>query len=533
MIWSLEIAKRSLQAQMMAINVTSHNIANVNTPGYSRQEAVLRTTLPYSVVSWLGANYPGQVGTGVEVSSIRRLRNEFVDLTYRNMNSKYAYYASKDQIYGILESSINELSGTGLQKALSNFFEAWQAGSLNPEDPTVRQMIVQQSQNLLDAFKYVQQQLVSTRHDADFQVAALVGKINDIGYQISQLNQQISLALSQKQQPNDLMDQRDKLLDELSQYVNVDKVDLPSGSVSVFIKGLSFVDDREVHYIKAIDNDKISAVGDTYEYVEGDRTYAVLPGLLSDGKWNGTISLGTADPFNGHVATLWISMGDTLVPLDGAHLNSGKLAGLVEMRDNILTYGSDPGTGLLMRTNEMAKFFFSKINAILRQGKDLLGNTYVSDFFYVDADVSRVIANLNLDQAVVNDPRKVPLGKTGAAGDGSLALLIAQQQNTALDAGDAAQGVPDYLKGQSLPQAWRTLVSQWAADIGRNRDLTQSTGNVMKELELLRSSESGVSLDEEAMNLIRFQKAYAMTARIVTVVDEMLDRIINMGIVGR
>jgi len=538
MIWSLEIAKRSLQAQMLALDVTSHNIANVNTPGYSRQEAVFRPTQPYGIVSWLGSINPGQVGTGVQISNIRRLRNDFVDMNYRNVTSEGSYYSAKDQIYGILESSINEIKDSGLQKALISFFDAWHEGSVSPEDPTVRRIIVGQSQNLIDAFKYVQNQLVSTRSDVDFQLVNSVARINDIGKEVAKLNEQISLSVSEGQQPNDLLDQRDSLLDELSQYVNIQKVVLPTGSVSVFIGGLSFVDDRKVNEIKAIDNDRITNTGGNYEYTEGLSTYNVLPGLIVDGKWNGNVTLGAEDVYNGHVATLWITMGNSIVPLDERHLTSGKLKGLVEMRDDVIAYGDEPGRGLLAKINEMAYYFFSKVNLMLKEGKDIEGNPYSSDFFAWNSLVPshNIIPAVTLDPAVVSDPTKLPLGITGLPGDGSLALLIAQEQNNALETVPEVLNstqwnptLPGFLKGQSVSQSWRTLIAEWSSDISRNRAFMEGTNNVKNELMLLRTSESGVNLDEEAVNLIRFQKGYAMAARIVSVVDGMLDLIINMG----
>lgn len=549
MIWSLEIAKRSLQAQMLALDVTSHNIANANTTGYSRQEAVFSPTQPYGVVSWLGTTYPGQVGTGVQISSIRRLRNEFVDANYRNVNSEDSYYGAKDQIYSILESSINELKDTGLEKAFSDFFDAWQEGSVSPEDPTVRRIIVEQSQNLIDSFKYVQTQLTSARQEADFQISNSVERINDIGKEIAKLNEQISLSLNQGQQPNDMLDQRDNLLDELSQYVNTQKVQLSDGSISVFINGLSFIDDRVVNELKAIDNDQVKDDGSgNYSYFDGSRTYSVLPGLITDGKWNGNIKLGEEDQYNGHVSTLWMSMGDKLVPLDDRHLNSGKLKGLVETRDDVIAYGADPGKGLLDKVNQTAFFLFSKVNTILQQGSYNSGGTVGSyagrTFFTFDPSVpSNVISSVTLDSAVVNDPNQLPLGVSGESGDGSLSLLIAQEQDSALETTPNAPNgavpwpptdplfpaIPQFLKGQSAQQSWRTMVAEWSSDISKNKAFLTGTESVKNDLSLLRSSESGVNLDEEVVNMIRFQKGYMMSSRIVTIVDSMLDAIINMG----
>jgi len=264
----------------------------------------------------------------------------------------------------------------------------------------------------------------------------------------------------------------------------------------------------------------------------------VLPGLIVDGKWNGNVTLGAEDVYNGHVATLWITMGNSIVPLDERHLTSGKLKGLVEMRDDVIAYGDEPGRGLLAKINEMAYYFFSKVNLMLKEGKDIEGNPYSSDFFAWNSLVPshNIIPAVTLDPAVVSDPTKLPLGITGLPGDGSLALLIAQEQNNALETVPEVLNstqwnptLPGFLKGQSVSQSWRTLIAEWSSDISRNRAFMEGTNNVKNELMLLRTSESGVNLDEEAVNLIRFQKGYAMAARIVSVVDGMLDLIINMG----
>lgn len=218
---TLNIGTSGMSSQQKAIDVTSHNIANANTDGYTRERAVIESKTPYDMPSVNNAIGGGQVGTGAEVTAIQRVRDDFVDYQVRNETSTKGTYETRDNYLSQVEGIFNEPSDTGISSLMGKFFDAWQDLSKQPQDSETRTVVAQQSSALAAALNHSYNQLQSLKADSQSFLKDQVVQINDYLDQIDKLNQQIMSVKITGSEPNDLMDKRDSLLDKLSEDFNI------------------------------------------------------------------------------------------------------------------------------------------------------------------------------------------------------------------------------------------------------------------------------------------------------------------------
>lgn len=221
------IAKRGLNVQQGAINTTSHNIANANTVGYSRQRAVAETTTPFGGMSRFDTTGVGQVGTGAEITSIQRIRDHFIDYQVRNESGTSGYYTQQSQTLSKVEDILGEPSDKGIQELMNQFYNSFQEVSKSPNKSDVKTVAIQKASSLADALNYAYNQLQKTCEDSQKLLKTNVTDVNSYLNQINELNKQIRGISAVGQTPNDLMDKRDNLLDELSHKFGI-KVDRDS-----------------------------------------------------------------------------------------------------------------------------------------------------------------------------------------------------------------------------------------------------------------------------------------------------------------
>jgi flagellar hook-associated protein 1 FlgK len=221
----LQTALSGLIASQEAIDTTGHNITNANTPGYSRQTAVLQTNdpLPIAAMSQItGAG--GQMGTGVNVDTFTRIRNMYLDAQYRTQNAKLGAASSETEELKQAQSAFDEPSESGISSQLSAFWSAWGSLATHPSSEAAREGVVSTGSQLATTLNQLSSQLSTISTQATQQYAAITGptgEVQDDANQVAELNQQIKLAEQAGQQPNDLLDNRDELLDKLSSLANV------------------------------------------------------------------------------------------------------------------------------------------------------------------------------------------------------------------------------------------------------------------------------------------------------------------------
>lgn len=218
---TFNIAKRGMFVQQKAIDVTSHNIANANTEGYSRQRAVIETTRPAYMPSLNNSMGPGQSGTGAQITAIERVRDSFMDFQVRNETSTYGKYEARQTFLSEIESIFNEPSDTGISTLLGKFFDSWQQLSKQAQSSNARTVVVQQSAALADELNHTYKQLEELKKNTYDVMKNTVFDVSNILTQINQLNEQIIGVKVAGNMPNDLMDKRDLLLDKLSSKFNI------------------------------------------------------------------------------------------------------------------------------------------------------------------------------------------------------------------------------------------------------------------------------------------------------------------------
>lgn len=474
--FGLEIARRGLMAGRSAMDVTAHNLANASTEGYTRQEPVFSATDPYTLPNLSQRLLPGQLGTGTEVSKIRRVRDEFLDNQLRAAESEDGFWQARQDALQKVEALFPEPSeDTGLGAVLARFFDSWHELNNDPNDPGLKAAVKEAGEELAVQFRHLYQQLEGIRSSQEDDIILKAKRINEIAEELGGLNKAISLVVANGNQPNDLLDRRDALLDELAGIIDVDVDFQDNGTVAVTIAN--------------------SATSVSLVSQHGDFNHIDLDGGRDD-LFNATddkLTLKILDSSGG-------SAGDLAITDDAAGYKlPGSLAGAESARWGI---ASKDGTGnlnggYLYQLNELAKTIIDKVNSL---------HGVVAFFSGSGA------ADIDLNSSIKNDVNYV---------NGEAALEIAQlrEDSTAMS-------------GVTFEAYYRGLVSGIGADNDGSGHQADTAKAVLDQLKNLRQSVAGVSLDEELTRLTQFQYAYQASARVVTVLDSMLDTIINrMGVI--
>jgi flagellar hook-associated protein 1 FlgK len=238
--FGLQTSLRGLIAQQMALDTTGHNIANVSTAGYSRQKVNLAASPALQVTTMGSTNPTGHLGSGVDVTGYVRVRDQFLDTQYRAQNTALQEQKARADGLDGAELALAEPGDSGINAALDKFWTAWSNLSKSPDDISAKQALVSSGQALTDSIHSVRSQMVAAQADARSQYDSITGPQGDIAQvatELAGLNKSIASFLVNGDSPNDLMDRRDQLLDQLSGYGQISVEPLPSGSLNV-----SFVD---------------------------------------------------------------------------------------------------------------------------------------------------------------------------------------------------------------------------------------------------------------------------------------------------
>ncbi|MED0658200.1 flagellar hook-associated protein FlgK [Anoxybacillus ayderensis] len=506
----LETVRRGMTAQQQALYVTGHNIANANTPGYSRQRVNFEQTPPYPFASKNRPVMPGQMGTGVEGGTVQRMREEFLDVQYRGENMKYGYWNTRAEALYKMEEIMNEPSDEGLAKTLDRFWQSLQDLAVNPSNSGARSVVRQRGMAVAETFHYLSSSLKSIRDDIKNELDVTVKAVNSLARQLNDLNKQISEVEVHGYLPNDLYDERNRLLDELSQYVNVKVTPVPSGGSAL----------------------KIAEGRFTVELV--DRTGSTVIGTLVDGR------LGKVNEFQvtyqDNVAKtgpiVSFSLGDASFSTFERLKENGKVGALLYSYG----YSEDGGTTtkglypeMLRDLNAMAKAFADQFNTVHSNGwsvAEIKNNaTSPSTKPFFTYDLADPAGTLDIAQAIKDSLDNIAASASGQIGDGSNAQALAEVKNGMMNIAGNTTTIQNF---------YESLIGQMAVNAQEAKRLSENSEVLRQSVDERRMAVSSVSLDEEMMNMMKFQHAYNASARMITMIDQMLDKIINnMGIVGR
>ena len=228
----LEVAKKGMQAQQSALYTVGHNISNANTLGYTRQRVNLTQSSAFPSPGFNSPKIPGQLGTGVNVGEIQRVRDSFTDMQYRTENSKLGFWSSKADMLSQMEAVMNEPSDTGLSNVMDQFWSSLQDLAVQPQNDGARRVVRERGISLANTFNYMSNSLQAIQKDYRNEIDSTQNKVNSILRQINSVNKEIGSVEPHGLLPNDLYDQRDRLIDELSSMVNVKVVPRSSGGLA-------------------------------------------------------------------------------------------------------------------------------------------------------------------------------------------------------------------------------------------------------------------------------------------------------------
>ncbi|MGP1532386.1 MAG: flagellar hook-associated protein FlgK, partial [Treponema sp.] len=217
----IELGKRSIMAHTDAITTAGHNISNADTEGYSRQRVQIKEFDPLYMPQLERAERPGMIGQGVDVQSVKRVRDEFLDQRITASQNEESYWATRSKYYTMIESIYNEPDDVSIRSNMDKFWQSWQELSVHPEEQAARQAVVTRGDNLTDSIKAKWDSLMGVGTLLNSDIEATVKQVNDFTRQIAALNTEIIRSEAMGDNPNDLLDRRDLLVDKLSKLINI------------------------------------------------------------------------------------------------------------------------------------------------------------------------------------------------------------------------------------------------------------------------------------------------------------------------
>ncbi|WP_193708265.1 flagellar hook-associated protein FlgK [Alkalibaculum sporogenes] len=509
----MNTATKGLMAQQTALHTTSHNISNANTEGYSRQRVDLKADLAFNFAGI------GQLGTGVKMEAIVRIVDDYANKQIRQESGTLAKFQTKSQVLGQIEIIFNEPSDTGLNFNLGEMFDAWQELSKNPESLTSKSIIVEKSKTLAETLNHMSDQVNNLEDETVGQLEKNAYDFNSIISQIDVLNKQIFNISVKGQVPNDLLDQRDLMLKNLSAITNVDISYDKYGRASIAIGA---------EEVLGVDNQlQMSMISNIEKNPDDTYTISISQGGDSLAP---PITYVTSDISDLSIGQIVLNTKDAVFPADTVFnptITSGQIAGNTEALKEI----DDRRENL----NSLAKTMVDAINTIHRHiGEDETG---IDFFTFKAADVgdTNYAKRIQVNQEIRDDNNKVNVGYDdhSAEGDGSRALAIAGLRNIKIS--DSSSLIYDSLTmtisnqsgGNTIEGAYSDIVTKVGISKQHADNMVANQAVLLDQLEFRRESISGVSISEEVSNLIKFQKSYDANAKVISVLADMLDTLIN------
>lgn len=545
---ALNTAKLGLQTNQTAIEVTGHNISNVQTEGFSRQEVTLEANRPRRA----GLAF---LGTGVRATNVTRDFDQFLFNQILGESSMLGNFDIRNTFFQRLETIVNESSGVSLNNAMSEFYLAFDDLASNPTNLSARTAVLSAAGTLATVFNQLGSSLLQQRMNLDDAVTGQVTEINGMLDEVAKLNQSIIQLENGNTPANDLRDQRDLLVKQLSEKLDVQLIDTNDNNTMLTLSGGSpLVVGTTVFHLSAtanldnrgfkdirVDDGMGGTTNVTAEIQGGEmRGYLDMRDVETLGLINqlDRLAAGLMEQVNavhmqgvgldGSSGNLFFETLTPTVSIGSQNLGTGTVTAINASPSTVtvdkfqiqftgagtfdvfnLTTNQTVATGLAVGgTVNIANGL-----AITTGGVPVAGDT-------VDISISEDAAmNMALSSTVLNDTSKIAAGLSGT-GDGQNALNISNIQNSLVfSSGAFTPGAGT----STFDDFYNSMVSGLGAGSRSSQSILSQQEGVMLQLNSQRESISGVSLDEEMVNLIKFQQAYAASARMITVIEEMFD----------
>ncbi len=581
--FGLNIGTTGLYTYQAALNTTAHNVANAETIGYTRQILQQKAGVPIKV-----NNSYGMVGSGVDATAIVQTRNDYYDLKYRKNNNLLGAYSAKQYAMTEIENYFNEVTVDGFTTSFNQFFTSLQQLSTDSASLTKRTQVTNYAQGLADYFNSMATNLKSVQEECNFEVKNQVDRINSLGQQIASTTKQINVLEASGGTANDLRDQRQLLLDELSSIVNIsyDEHVVGSGtgvtSFTVKIDGQTLVSTNEYNTLKVVprtekinqnDADGLYDItwsnGNTFntnspslsgylksliEVRDGNNNENLRSTQNSGAAGSNTLTLAKTNidaieklniPKQG-VITIGneeYTYSDFSVVYDSTTNTSSYTFTLDKpLTHNVANEEISIGDSIdykgipyyMSQLNQLVRTFAKEFNTLHKSGVDLNGDAG-EDFFNATSRVDPVTgyniafgsyedyydltaANFTVANTIYNNPDKIVTGsevENGVENNDILSKLLALKDDKSM----FKQGTP--------ASFFQTLVAEIGIDAKKANNFVKNQSDILDMVQNQRLSVSGVDVDEEAMNLVKFQNAYNLSAKVIQVMNEIYDKLIN------
>ena len=550
----LNTAQVGLRSQLLAMEVTGHNIANVQTEGYSRQQINFEAADSRFTEM-------GQIGTGVRVGAIERAHDEFLYLQILGEGDRLGKSRVKHEVYDQLEILMSEKSGQSLNQSLNQFFSGLQDVASNPTSPPERSTLLAEAQNLVSTFNNIGESLFQVQQNLDAAVAVDLGKINSLTKDIASLNQAIHANEPTTFNANDYRDERDLKVKKLTELVDMDFIDELDGQISLtrndgtplVLRSTAFTLDTAINgnnksfydvivrdpagnetnitstvnggtlkgYLEMRDTiveeilDKLDrlAAGFVKEFNEIHQQGFGLDGSTGNNFFSTLKTTVDANANNTGLATLTATNGDpSNISVDKYEIT---ITDSKSFSLQNLTRGASSGAFTFTQgsTFNLANGFAVTIS----------GTPVVGDKFTLSVS-ERAARNLSIASGVLSNTSKISAGVNSRTDGGNALKLIGLQSkavfdNVSLDSAGSGTFTFD--------EFYSSLVSTLGIQSAASQATFAQQEGILLQLDTRRESISGVSIDEEMINMIKFQQAYNAAARLIAMVDELLDNMIH------
>ncbi len=449
---SLAVAFSGLTAEQGALEATTNNVANVNTPGYSREVPVLATSNPIIVD-------PITLGSGVTLKMIESVRDSILESQIQQEAQTQGQQSALVSALSQTQTSFTSTTGD-IGTAISNFFNSINQLSTSPADLSLRQNVLTAAGNVATAFQVAANNLTAQRTSLDQSVQQVVGQINQLTGQIAQLNGQIGNVENAGENAGTFIDQRTQLIDQLSSLVDISVIPSDNTLTLTTVSGMALV--------------------------AGQQSFQLSTEQDSSGMQ--------------HIFAQGSDIASTIV--------SGQLGGILEARDRQIP-------GIQNQLDRLAAGLANAVNGVQTAGYDLNGNAGTGNNLFNPPPTSGTGAAASLSVAIT-DPALIAASSDGTAGSNGNAEAMYALRNQSV------------VNGQSPTDYYSSIVFNVGNAVANANAAQSASSMVLQQLNDQRSSVSGVSLDEEAANMMRYQQAYAASAEIVSSINSMMETVINM-----
>lgn len=575
---SIYIGVSGLQSAQTALNTTTHNLANVYTEGYTRQLSFTGD----KTYNTIGQSYTSlkQVGLGVTTTVTSRVRDILLDSSYRTERGRQGFYEAEYEVSLEIQTLLGETEGVRFQESLEDLWTSINEMAKTPDSAVSRSELVMNAEMFIDRAKNIYDELIDYQKNLDTKICNMVDKINSIGDQINELNLKISGIEASIENANDLRDQRDLLLDELSQYIKISYSEDTNNYVSIMAEGVPFVTDGAVYHmaVAELDGDQGSTYSScVWPYLNNQEVFYLeetistdnrndigeLKGyLLARGDFVGDYTdvpeisdydVSTTEGYNEYMAAVNTynrtvnccsvvktqALFDKLINTVVTTINDVLSPTTDEVPDGVTQYTDANGNVYNAADVKILNTNTSTGNDGEMPPEELFSRKYTERFIEVTGDDGKTyymyneintlgkeslytLSNLEMNQVIEEDYSKLPF-KT-IQGDNDLAkgaelVDIWNERNMTLD--------PNNMSKYTFKQYYAQLVYV----VGNEGDLYNSIATNQKtateQLDNTRTEITGVSSEEELTNMIKYQSAYNAASRYVTTIADMLEYIIE------